>query len=52
MLVHWLRKEEKSHKGPSGSGIKRWDSVRCAANLLTEDELIAAQGHVIGSEKP
>ncbi|MCJ1394173.1 hypothetical protein MMC18_007051 [Xylographa bjoerkii] len=39
----WLRKEEKSQKGVEGSGVARWDSVRCASNSPCEDMLVDAQ---------
>ncbi|MCJ1377750.1 hypothetical protein MMC17_000846 [Xylographa soralifera] len=41
--VAWLRKEENSQRGLKGSGIERWDSVRCASNCPCEDMLADAQ---------
>lgn len=49
----WLRKEEGVFKGPTGSGVESWYSIRCASNSPCEDSYVAAQTPVSGSkEKP
>ncbi|RFU33780.1 hypothetical protein B7463_g2543, partial [Scytalidium lignicola] len=47
----WLRKEQSSHNGPSGSGVKSWDIVRCASNSPCEDNLVTAQCSIPSQQK-
>jgi hypothetical protein len=49
----WLRKEESSRKGPVGSGVQSWYSVRCPSNSPCEDNLVSSQRIVsTGQDKP
>ena len=48
----WLRREQSSHKGPSGSGVESWDIVRCPSNSICEDNLVTAQRALPNWEKP
>jgi hypothetical protein len=48
----WLRKEQSSHKGPPGSGVKSWDIVRCPSNAICEDNLVTAQCAIPRATKP
>lgn len=50
-VAAWLRKEQSSHKGPSGSGVKSWDIVRCPSNTICEDNLVTAQCVVSSSQE-
>jgi hypothetical protein len=47
----WLRNEESSHQGPSGSGVRSWYSVRCASNSPCEDNYVTAHVPVSGKTK-
>jgi hypothetical protein len=46
----WLQKEQSSHKGPSGSGVKSWDISRRPSNSICEDNLVTAQCVVSGNQ--
>jgi pyruvate dehydrogenase phosphatase len=39
----WLRKEQSTHKGPPGSGVRSWDISRRPSNSICEDSLVTAQ---------
>lgn len=46
----WLQKEQSSHKGPSGSGVKSWYISRRPSNSICEDNLVIAQRAVSGDQ--
>jgi hypothetical protein len=50
-VAAWLRKEQSSREGPSSSGIKSWDIVRCPSNAICEDNLVTAQCVVSSSQE-
>jgi hypothetical protein len=47
--VTWLRQNESTQKGPVGSGVRRWYTVRCPSNFPCEDNLVATQCPVSGN---
>ena len=51
-MNQWLHKEERSHEGPAGSGVKSWDTSRRPSNVICEDNLATAQSTLPVQEEP
>jgi len=46
----WLQKEQSTHEGPVGSGIREWHTIRRPSNEPCEDNLTTAQHSVTHGE--